>query len=62
MAIMSTKYEKIKSYHELGLWNKQMVRNAAGRWITEAEAEDILNSAHSADEIAKDMTGSHITE
>lgn len=34
---MSKKFEKVKSYYNRGLWNKQMVRDVVGKWITEAE-------------------------
>ena len=40
---MSPKYEKVKSYYDKGLWTKQQVLNAIGKWITEEEAEMILN-------------------
>jgi hypothetical protein len=40
---MSPKYEKVKSYYDRGLWKKQQVLNAVGKWITEEEAEMILN-------------------
>ena len=39
---MSAKFEKVKNYYLNGLWNGEMVRNAVGRWITEAEAEEIF--------------------
>lgn len=44
----SAKFEKVKGYYEAGLWNEKMVRNAAKNpkknpWITEAEAEEIIN-------------------
>jgi hypothetical protein len=39
------KYETVKRYYNEGLWNETMVRNAVGRWITEEEAEEILNPA-----------------
>ena len=38
----SPKFEKVKNYYDNGLWTAQMVRNAVGRWITAAEAEEIL--------------------
>lgn len=38
----SKKFEKVKNFYDNGLWNKTMVQNAVGRWITEAEAEEIL--------------------
>ena len=34
---MSKNYSKVKGYFESGLWNRKMVRNAVGRWITEEE-------------------------
>lgn len=41
----SAKFDKVKGYFDRGLWTEAMVRNAAGRWITEAEAEEIINPA-----------------
>lgn len=38
----SPKYEKVKDYYDNGFWTAQMVRNAAGRWITAAEVDEIL--------------------
>lgn len=43
MAEHSAKYDTVKRYYDNGLWNEIMVRNAVGRWITEAEAEKILS-------------------
>lgn len=35
---MSAKYETVKNYWNLGLWNEQKVRNAVAKgWITPAE-------------------------
>lgn len=39
----SENYDKVKRYYKYGCWNAQMVRSAAGRWITEAEAVEILD-------------------
>ena len=39
----SASFEKVKSYYDRGLWNRQMVLNAVGKWITAEEAEEILN-------------------
>lgn len=39
---MSKNFNKVKDYYLSGKWNAQMVRNAIGRWITEEEAEEIL--------------------
>ena len=38
----SAKFEKVKGYYDKGLWTEDMVRNAVGRWITEAEAMEII--------------------
>lgn len=40
----SAKFEKVKEYYESGLWNRVMVENAIGRWITKEEAEEILGA------------------
>lgn len=39
----SPKYKTVSEYYRNGLWNATMVKNAVGRWITEAEAEEILS-------------------
>lgn len=39
----SQKFEKVKGYYDNGLWTNEMVHNAVGRWITEEEAEVIIN-------------------
>ena len=31
------RYEDVKNYYIRGIWTKDMVRNAVGRWITEEE-------------------------
>lgn len=39
---MSEKFEKVKNYYDVGLWNVKMVRNAVWKkWITEEEFEKI---------------------
>ena len=38
-----SKFERVKHYYEAGLWNETMVRNAIGKWITQEEADLILN-------------------
>ncbi len=38
----SAKFDKVKGYFDRGLWTEEMVRNAVDRWITEAEAEEII--------------------
>lgn len=40
----SEKYEKVLSYYIRNLWNKEMVHNAVGRWITEEEEKEILKT------------------
>lgn len=39
----SPKFEKVLNYFKNGLWTEKMVRNAIGRWITEDEANEIIN-------------------
>jgi len=41
----SAKFDKVKGYYDNDLWTEKMVRNAVGRWITEAEADEIINGA-----------------
>ena len=41
----SPKFEKVKSYYDRGLWNKQMVHDAVVKgWVTEAEYEEIVGA------------------
>jgi hypothetical protein len=40
----SEKYELVKSYYERGLWNESRVRKAVGKWITQAECDEILSA------------------
>lgn len=42
----STRFEKVKGYYDRGLWNRQMVMNAVGKWITAEEAEEILSGGN----------------
>lgn len=42
MPTKSKKFNTVKEYYEKGLWNREMVLNAAGRWITYEEAMEIL--------------------
>jgi hypothetical protein len=39
----SPKFNTVLAYYQAGRWSKKMVQNAVGKWITEAEAEEILN-------------------
>lgn len=34
---MSKNFEKVKGYYDKGLWSKQKVHNAVGKWITPEE-------------------------
>lgn len=43
---MSKKYELVKGYYENGLWNKQRVHNAVGKWITAEEYEEITGEVY----------------
>lgn len=47
----SKKFNTVKGYYDKGLWTEAMVRNAVDRWITDAEAEEII-SGHAAEESA----------
>ena len=40
----SEKFELVKGYYDRGLWNAARVQKAVGKWITAAEAEEILGS------------------
>lgn len=40
----SPKFEKVKAYYDEGLWNKKMVENAIGKWITADEAAEIFGT------------------
>lgn len=42
----SARFEKVKGYYDRGLWNRQMVMNAVGKWITAEEAEEILSGGN----------------
>lgn len=44
---MNSKFEKVKSYYERGLWNIERVRNAVVKnWITAAEFEEITGTVY----------------
>lgn len=38
---MSKNYKKVKNFYSKKLWNKKMVWNAVGRWITAEEYKEI---------------------
>lgn len=41
----SEKFEKVRDYYKNRLWTLAQVRNAVGRWITEAEYQEITGKA-----------------
>lgn len=41
----SEKFEKVRSYYKNRLWTLAQVKNAVGRWITEAEYQEITGKA-----------------
>lgn len=41
---MSSKYDVVKGYYDRGLWSAQRVLAAVGKWITQAEADEILDA------------------
>ena len=43
---MSVNYEKVKSYYEKGLWDKDRIYKAVGRWITSEEYRDITGEEY----------------
>jgi len=43
---MSSKFKKVKKYYDTGMWNKQMVHDVVGRWITAEEYELITGEAY----------------
>ena len=40
----SAKFILVQNYFSQGLWNKKMVVDAIGRWITEDEATEIIGT------------------
>lgn len=38
----SENFDKVKRYYDRGMWSAARVNAAVGKWITEAEAEEIL--------------------
>ena len=40
------KFQKIKQWYDTGLWTKQQVLDAVGRWITNEEALEILGESN----------------
>lgn len=40
----SKNFEKVKSYYDRGMWSASRVIAAIGKWITEAEAQEIMEA------------------
>lgn len=38
----SENFEKVQRYYARGMWSVDRVKAAVGKWITEAECEEIL--------------------
>lgn len=43
---MSDKFQLVKDYYDKGLWNKQKVYNAVGRWINKDEYKEITGDEY----------------
>ena len=42
----SKNYAKVKNYYDHGMWAEDRVRNAVGKWITEAEYTEITGKEY----------------
>lgn len=42
----SKNFEKVKGYYDSGLWNKDRVKAAVGKWITAEEFEEITGESY----------------
>lgn len=42
----SKKFVTVKKYYDDGLWNKQRVYNAVGRWIEDWEYEEVVGEPY----------------
>ena len=42
----SKNFEKVKNYYDRGLWDEYRVHEAVGKWITEAEYEEITGNPY----------------
>lgn len=40
----SEHFELVKNYYNRGLWSEARVRKAVGKWITQAECDEILGA------------------
>lgn len=46
----SQKYEDVKRYYKMGLWDKRMLKNAVRKkWITEGEYQVLTGSEYNAE-------------
>lgn len=43
---MSKNFRKVKNYYDKRLWDKERVKAAVGKWITEAEYEEITGGKY----------------
>ena len=43
---MSKNFDKVDRFYKQGLWSLGMVRNAVGRWITEAEFGQVTGQVY----------------
>lgn len=43
---MSKKFNRVKNLYDSGAWNKQMVHDAVGRWITAEEYKIIVGEEY----------------
>lgn len=46
---MSKNYEKVKNYYNRKLWDIDRVYSAVGKWITEAEYQEITGEVYKAE-------------
>ena len=47
---MSTKYEKVKSYYDNGVWSKTRVYNSVAKnWITSEEYKEITGEEYTTE-------------
>lgn len=47
---LTSRFALVKEYYDKGLWAKERVRDAVGRWITPAEYEKITGEPFGAPE------------
>lgn len=45
----SKNFGKVKVYYDNGLWNKQRVYNAVGKWITADEYQEIIGEGYTSE-------------